>query len=543
MAASSMGLARTPTIDPARSGSRVSSVLVIWLTTIAFVAFLVAVLGYSKLKLEQRVREQIATVAQLAADRAAMTFDLGDRLLSSVTDDISPADLRHSAATDIDRKASLTALLARQQTRTPGIVSLELVDATGTVLATASGSGIGERMGDQPYLRGLGNESANTTAFSEATTDPATGIRGVRMARRIMGSDGHVAGFVIAGIELEKSLVGFCQSMAFSDHDVIALRNTADRLLAGYPTDQDPFGDSEGVTIVSKAMAAGDFAGVRYLRSPVDGISRLVAYRKLPRYPLYMTYGKDVEDLLTMWRYQMAMAVVAAIFAFAVSSTVTAGIRRRNVLTAQLEIVRGHLVDSNNALRAALAASEMVAARDQLTGLWNRRAFDHRLQEAVAHTTRHDGVFSLLLLDLDHFKNINDQYGHVTGDEVLKRFADVLHERLRQNDVDARWGGEEFVVLADGAGLEAAFALAEHIRNAVENADFAGPARVTVSIGIAAYQQGETGDSLLARADDALYEAKRNGRNCVVAASGLAYGERFFTGTAAPVPLFAEDFT
>lgn len=535
-----MGLVRTQTAAPSQGRGRLSSVLVIWLTAVTFVAFLVAALGYSKSKLEQRVREQISTVAQLAADRVSLTFDAGDRVLLSVIGDVAPADLANAAR--IEHKASLRSLLARQQARDPNIASLTLVSADGDVLATTSLGGIGGHIGDQPWLRILRNDRGKAPMFSDATNDPGSGIRSIRMARRIEAADGRLAGFVIAEIELEKSLLSFCQSLAFSGHDLIALRNTANGLLAGYPTGEDPFSGADGGAMVARAIAAGDIAGLGYLSSSVDDINRLIAYRKLPHYPLYMTYGKDVEDLLAMWRYEMAMVVLAALLAVVVSAAVTAGIRRRTVLTAQLETVRGHLVDSNNALRAALAASELVAARDQLTGLWNRRTFDHRLQEAIAHLDRHDGTFSLLLLDLDYFKNINDQYGHVAGDEVLKRFADVLHQRLRQNDVDARWGGEEFVVLADGARLEAAFALAEHIRQAAESTVLAGPDRVTVSIGIAEYQPGDTGDSLLARADDALYEAKRTGRNCVVAASGLAHGERFFSGTAAPAPLFAEDF-
>jgi diguanylate cyclase (GGDEF)-like protein len=536
-----MGLARVPTAGPAATGRRLSSILVIWLTTFAFVGFLVGALAYSKAKMEQRVREQIVTVAQLAAERAAMTFDLTDRMLLSVIDDLVPADLESANETSATHRAALKSVLARKLARDPGIVSIALADAHGTVLATSADSLSDERIDRQPYIQSLKLGVRDVPAISEAVTDPISGIRGVRMARRINGADGRLVGFVVAHVDLERSFVRFCQSLAFSDNDLIALRDTTNGLLAGYPIGKDPFAGMSGATTVNNAITAGDLAGVSYLRSSVDGLNRLVAYRKLARYPLYMTYGKDVEDLLAMWRYEMVIVVLAALFAFIVSAVVTAGIRRRTALTAQLETVRGHLVDSNNALRAALAASEMIAAKDQLTGLWNRRTFDQRLQEAVAHLGRHDGVFSLLLLDLDHFKNINDQYGHVAGDEVLKRFADVLHGRLRQNDVDARWGGEEFAILADGAHLEAAFALAEHIRDAVENALFERPAHITVSIGVAEYQSGETGDDLLVRADDALYEAKRSGRNCVVAASGLVHGERFFTGSAAPAPLFAED--
>jgi diguanylate cyclase (GGDEF)-like protein len=525
-----------------RGGRRFSSIPLIWLTAIAFVAFLVMALGYAKIKLEQRVREQIVTVNQLAADRVTMTFDAADRRLLAIIDEVGADGKAGPVHASSGTSTSLRALLVREKSRDPHILSLAVAGTNGAILASSNSDEKQTSFADQPFFRDLLHQASARPALTPATKDPSSGIRSVQLIRRIDDADGRTTGFAIARIELENSLLSFCQSLAFSGRDLIALRDTGNGLLAGYPADKDPFVGSDGESMVRSAIAAGEFAGVGYLRSSVDGINRLVAYRKLTRYPVYMVFGKDVEDLLAMWRYEMAMVVLAALLAIVVSAAVTAGIRRRNVLTRQLETVRGHLVDSNNALRAALAASEMVAARDQLTGLWNRRAFDQRLQEVLAHLDRHDGTFSLLLLDLDHFKHINDQYGHVVGDEVLRRFADVLHERLRQNDIDARWGGEEFVVLADGARLEAAYALAEHIRTAVENTAFTGPSRVTVSIGVAEYRPDETGDSLLARADDALYEAKRTGRNCVVAASGLTHGERFFSGSAASTPLFAEEF-
>jgi len=537
MSASSLGPARLAPANAAGPGRRLSSVPVIWLTTIAFIAFLVGGLVYSKQELEQRVREQIATVTQLAADRTSLTFDAGDQLLRSLVAELTPADL--DPASNAVHRSALQTLLARKQSTVAGVVSLRLLNADGVVLAATGDVRSDLRPDWPPVIQALTGTSRNAPAIARA--EPVAGIRGVNMARRIEDSGGRLLGFALARLELEQSLVRFCQSLAFDNNDLIALRDPDDGLLAGYPTDHDPLAGS-GAATIGEAIAGGDLGGIDYRRSSVDGISRLIAYRKLPHYPLYITYGKDVEDLLANWRYEMAAVIVVGLLALVVSTVLTIGIRRRALLTRQLETVRGHLVDSNNALRAALAASEIVAARDQLTGLWNRRTFDQRLQQAVAHLGRHDGVFSLLLLDLDHFKDINDRFGHVVGDEVLKRFADVLHERLRQNDVDARWGGEEFVVLADGAHLEAAFALAEHVRQAVANTVFTGPGHVTVSIGVAEYLPGETGDDLLARTDDALYEAKRTGRNCVVAASGLVHGERFFTGSAAPAPLFAEDF-
>lgn len=523
-----------------RIGLPVVSIAVLWLSVIAFVVFLAGALIYSKTQQEQRIREYIAIVAQLSAERIGLTFDMVDQVLLTVRDELAPDDFSPEG-NRARRNDVLESLQVQARKRNRNIASLTLLDNAGLPVASTSAAGNGNTA--PPELSAMlatETTSKDQPVISEAQSDPVTGILGIRMIRRVDHSDGRLAGFLVAHIDLDRSIVRFGQSLAFNNNDLISLRNSRHNLLAGYPTQKDPFSGTSGATLLGQAFAADEPAGVAPMRSPVDNVSRLVAYRKLPGYPLYVAYGKAVDSLQASWRQEILVAACAALFALTVGAIITIGIRRRVHLTSQLEVVRGHLIDSNHALRSALAASEINAAHDQLTGLWNRRAFDHRLEEAVARIDRHEGRFSLLLIDLDHFKGVNDHYGHVVGDEVLKRFADVLHERLRQNDVDARWGGEEFAVLADGASLDNAFALAEHIRQAIEDTPFEKPPQVTVSIGVAEFQTGDSADSLLARADDALYEAKRTGRNRVVAASGLMPGERLFIGSTGPAPLFAE---
>ncbi len=337
------------------------------------------------------------------------------------------------------------------------------------------------------------------------------------MARRVADAAGRPLGLLAAQIDLEDSFATFAQLPVFEPTDLIALRDTVSGVLLSYPANNAPAG-TLGEFPIKGAVAGEALGGLYYAQSAADDSRRLVAYRRVPGYPQYVAYGKGMEELLATWRREALAIVLAALLALATTAIVTAGIRRRVMLATQLEEVRRHLEESNNALRVALAASELVAARDQLTGLWNRRSFDQRMQETIAHLARHDGTLSLLMIDIDHFKNINDRHGHLTGDEVLKWFADVLQERLRQNDVHARWGGEEFTILADGANLDNACLLAEQIRQTVETRQFGNLPRLTVSIGVAEYRRGETSDDLLIRADDALYNAKRAGRNRVVAA-------------------------
>lgn len=159
-------------------------------------------------------------------------------------------------------------------------------------------------------------------------------------------------------------------------------------------------------------------------------------------------------------------------------------------------------------------------ATDDLTGLKNRKHFDEALVKAHALSERHGKPLSLLFFDIDHFKQINDQFGHQTGNMVLKAFAQLVSDEIRQDDTLARWGGEEFALIAPETKIEAAKILAERIREAVEKHPFVTDKgetiQVTVSIGVATLNPNDTPLDLLAVADQNLYLAKNTGRNKVV---------------------------
>lgn len=159
---------------------------------------------------------------------------------------------------------------------------------------------------------------------------------------------------------------------------------------------------------------------------------------------------------------------------------------------------------------------EFAASRDPLTGLWNRRHFLDLLDKARQQKRRNDVDYSLLILDADHFKNINDQFGHDKGDEVLVLLARTLENRVRETDSVCRWGGEEFIILLPQTDIANAAHLAECLRTSVTEMQIPELPSVTVSIGVAQHQREETTESLLKRADAGLYQAKASGRNRVV---------------------------
>lgn len=164
---------------------------------------------------------------------------------------------------------------------------------------------------------------------------------------------------------------------------------------------------------------------------------------------------------------------------------------------------------------------EAMATTDKLTGVVNRHMFDFLFRQALKAGLRRQTGLSVLLIDIDHFKNINDSYGHAIGDRVLKNFAVALNEVLRGEDVLFRWGGEEFLILSSDCDSDQAQLLAERIRSRAESlAVYYGEKtlKITVSVGIAQLRADEDADSLIARADKALYSAKSQGRNRVEAA-------------------------
>lgn len=186
------------------------------------------------------------------------------------------------------------------------------------------------------------------------------------------------------------------------------------------------------------------------------------------------------------------------------------------------------LMAENSALRARNETLEQraeLAFVDTLTGVPNRRAFDHALERELGRAERGVRPLSLVLMDVDHFKKVNDEHGHQVGDQVLRRLGHLLGRSVRHVDFVGRYGGEEFVFLFPSTGDTDAWAFVERLRRNVfpPNLHFIGSGgqsfTVTVSFGIAEWWgHGEDASMLIERADRALYEAKRQGRNCAVIA-------------------------
>jgi len=177
------------------------------------------------------------------------------------------------------------------------------------------------------------------------------------------------------------------------------------------------------------------------------------------------------------------------------------------------------LKQKNRQLEDMLTRVESLAIMDPLTGIYNRRRFETVFSSEFKRATRYKLPLSCMVIDIDHFKKVNDALGHQEGDTVLKELSQVVQSTIREVDTPARWGGEEFVVLSPNTTLENGLRAAERVRKAIANHDFTGMGgkKVTVSIGVAAIPAADLDnqEKLIHAADLAMYKAKKNGRNRV----------------------------
>ncbi len=170
-------------------------------------------------------------------------------------------------------------------------------------------------------------------------------------------------------------------------------------------------------------------------------------------------------------------------------------------------------------LNESLQQVEQLAVTDSLTETYNRRKFDETIIQEHHRANQEKTPFSLIMLDIDHFKKVNDQFGHSVGDLVLKQLSQLIRGLIRQGDLLIRWGGEEFLILLPTTQIEEAGPFAERIRLEVEQEQFVDAGSITISLGVAQLRKGDSTDTLLKRVDNALYQAKREGRNRVVLCS------------------------
>ena len=205
-------------------------------------------------------------------------------------------------------------------------------------------------------------------------------------------------------------------------------------------------------------------------------------------------FGHEPEDSVERWEFVVTAVVFSVIALVGPIISGTRIIRRDQAL--QEEVTR-------------------LSQEDHLTGLLNRRRITQLFEHEVRRALRYDTTFSVILMDIDHFKAVNDEFGHQAGDKVLKMIADVIKTSVRAPDFVGRWGGEEFLIISPETDIGGGFSLAEKLRTRLESTYLGEIGHRTASFGVTAFEDSDDIGAIIARTDAGLYAAKRGGRNRV----------------------------
>jgi diguanylate cyclase (GGDEF)-like protein len=235
-----------------------------------------------------------------------------------------------------------------------------------------------------------------------------------------------------------------------------------------------------------------------YETSEFDGINRYITCSKVPDFEFYVISTCIKNSVLEPWTQTIKLNIIFGILLIIIF--IVLALIMHKMLTKLDNVMHDITNISNN---------------DHLTGLYNRRFFSEQLEQEILRTERYGSKFTLVEMDIDKFKLVNDTLGHEAGDWVLKTLSNILKENIRKSDVIARWGGEEFVLMLTNTDLEQSVFILEKLRSIIETTDFKTVGHITCSFGVAEYRTGENFEKLLSRADQLLYMSKNNGRNRV----------------------------
>jgi diguanylate cyclase (GGDEF)-like protein len=388
--------------------------------------------------------------------------------------------------------------------RTGHAIDIQLASEAGQVFPLLEKVAVSPSLaiGDTDYFRfALGGDSGRFFIGAPQVSS-VNGNWRIPVAQRLTHPQKGVAA-VVASVELS-ALLALYEEERIRPNGAIVLVRRDGTLLARAPHDERLMGKSlVGGQLYREFLPRAEQGFAKLDRTATDAMEKYVAYSVLSDFPLVTVVSTAVDDVFEAWRRQM---LVIALLGVGVS------------IAALLSAWR--LMRVLQELSVRTAELQHLATTDLMTGVNNRHQFLSLLYHEFARGRRYKAPLSLMVLDLDFFKQINDGYGHAAGDAALKTFATAATDCLRGMDVIGRLGGEEFGILLPSTAVDQAEAVAERIRVAVAKIAIdtdLGTVRFTTSIGVAQSQEeDESVDVLLARADAALYAAKAAGRNRVV---------------------------
>jgi two-component system cell cycle response regulator len=331
---------------------------------------------------------------------------------------------------------------------------------------------------------------------------------------RLRDKSGSQLGMSASDFSLNLDVSG--SNLILVDDDVVQVRRISEKLAAnGYRLTH--FSEHQKALEFARSEGSLDLIMISTQLADIDGLrlaTQFKAIEQVRHVPIIMLVDEDEQHLMLKGlELGVNDYLLSPVDFNEMSARIKTQIRRKKY---------------QETLKSNYQESVSMAVTDGLTRLYNRHYLDTHLKNLVRQAAEQGRALSVVIMDMDHFKSVNDTYGHSSGDEVLKTLAEVIVKTIRSADLAARYGGEEFVVLMPETDAVRCYEAAERLRKGVENASFViphpeSPIKKTISIGCATMQADDTPETLLKRADVALYEAKNSGRNKVLPLSVPGY--------------------
>ncbi len=371
---------------------------------------------------------------------------------------------------------------------------------------------------DRSYFAHHRDNPSEQTLINGPILSRSSGEWIIPVSRRLNDPEGKFAGVVLATLSV-KQLRAVLDHFQIGEQGAIAVFQV-DQLMIRRPFREADMGRrnlSSALQSLFQAVGSGSTKVV----STIDGVARIISFERLSDYPLVVTVGVGEDEALQDWRaasiYQSTGTVLLCVLVSTSGSYLIRSMRRRLKSERRLRSTRDELFHANNRL-------SQLAQDDGLTGLSNRRHFDSQLLFAFQTAQEEQLPLAIVMIDVDDFKKYNDLYGHLQGDECLRRIATALRSSVgRPGDLVARYGGEEMVLLLPRTDAAGAVVIADRARLAVLDLHIPHAAvalgSVSISLGVAGWVPSRLGASveLMSAADAALYRAKQKGRNVVEA--------------------------
>ncbi|WAJ39277.1 sensor domain-containing diguanylate cyclase [Pseudomonas sp. GOM7] len=434
--------------------------------------------------------------------------------------------LQHEGNTPASRH-QLEALM-RQQSEILGIASaITVYDAHGKrQLSSVRVPNDAPGATDRRYFTHHRDNPSPAIFIGPTVKSRVTGDWVFSISRRLDHADGQFAGVVVVTLGVEHFLQLF-GSIKLGEQGSASLSSSDGTLLFRHPFREQDVGLNWSNSPILKVLQERD-EGTSEQVSRIDGIERLYAFRRNSRLPLITVVALGRDEALAPWRHDAqlfaTLILMLLVSVGVIGQRLLVDIRRRTRAERKLLIAQEELLDAN-------ARLEVLASQDALTGLANRRSFDQTLEVEIRRALRRQSALSLVLLDIDYFKRYNDRYGHIAGDTCLRTVAEILKSCIhRPGDLAARYGGEELALILPNTDADGAEAIARTFMTALQQRHLTHQASpfgtVTVSLGIASLvHRGEDSHdlalSLIQAADQALYQAKSGGRDCLQRADSV----------------------